>query len=799
MRTHTSRRIRPSASTSTSTSTSTRTHAVNGPRCCPLPTGLAACALLSAVLACLAGVPALEAVAAPPGPDVRPFEEQPYLGLSVRDGPGGSLVVGWVLPGPLGGEGARSQGGLQRDDNIVALDGEARTADGFRAYLRTRRPGDRVRIAWRRSPAANPARAVPAGGEGGEVQELAVVLEARSAWAGTLARGLAPGRTAPVAAEGAHEALVLEAAAALGARAGEEGLGGGLDALLARLAAVQQDALDTNSLPAVLQAFARPLSLDAVEAGVAAQVRTLADPQPARIVSALEGLLDVPRAGLEVPVAQALAGLAGGEREARRAAFERLLRTQRDSVSPFGPQAREHIQLLGQEHGVVARERLGLALSLLARLPAAWEARGAAVAAQATQPGATHPAARGDLLWAGTDEATGLALLVGGPGPNRYDMERVACVYDVGGDDAYVYGAGATAPLCVVIDLAGNDRHEAQADFVGPATSVLGLAWLDDRAGDDTYVARGQGSLAAGIGGLGVLLDRAGNDTYENRGPAAGWSLGVGFHGAGLLLDLAGSDTYRGEKLCQGVGGPLGVGLLLDVAGNDRYEADGPSFASAYGTPTVHVGMSQGFGYGVRGYAAGGLGALYDLGGDDRYSAGEFSQGGGYFFALGVLHDAEGNDLYHGNRYGQAFAAHQAIGVLVDGAGDDTYWSMTAASQSGAWDESITLLLDRSGHDSYQCDGLGQGSAAMQALALLVDLGGRDRYVGRGASVQGQGGNNTYHWEAQRVLSFSGLLDLGGADDHYSSGRANGTQVRTGARHAAAPGESDLYGVFVDR
>jgi hypothetical protein len=124
---------------------------------------------------------------------------------------------------------------------------------------------------------------------------------------------------------------------------------------------------------------------------------------------------------------------------------------------------------------------------------------------------------------------------------------------------------------------------------------------------------------------------------------------------------------------------------------------------------------------------------------------------------------------------------------------------MTAASQSGAWDESITLLLDKAGNDTYQCDGLGQGSAAMQAIALLVDAGGRDRYVGRGTSVQGRGGNNTYHYDADRVFSFSALLDLGGQDDHYSSERANGSVVATGSLHPTSRGESDLHGLFVDR
>jgi hypothetical protein len=296
-----------------------------------------------------------------------------------------------------------------------------------------------------------------------------------------------------------------------------------------------------------------------------------------------------------------------------------------------------------------------------------------------------------------------------------------------------------------------------------------------------------------------VLLDRAGNDVYVNEGDQSGFAMGVGWWGAGVLLDLAGADSYRGEVLAQGVGGPRGLGLLLDADGADRYQADGPSFASAYGTPAVHRGQSQGFGYGVRGYAAGGVGALLDLGGDDRYVAGEFSQAGGYYFGLGVLHDRAGNDLYHGNRYGQAFAAHQAAGILVDEAGDDQYWSMTAASQAGTWDQSVGLLLDKAGDDAYRCDGLGQGGAAMQAIALLIDLAGRDRYVGRGTSVQGQGGGNSYHHLADKVFSFSALLDLGGSSDVYSGERRDGETRRTGSFNAAAPGDSDLYGLFLDR
>ncbi len=53
-------------------------------------------------------------------------------------------------------------------------------------------------------------------------------------------------------------------------------MGGGLDALLPYLRKIQEDALDPNSLPAVVQAFRRPLSVDAVEAAIAAKARAAA-------------------------------------------------------------------------------------------------------------------------------------------------------------------------------------------------------------------------------------------------------------------------------------------------------------------------------------------------------------------------------------------------------------------------------------------------------------------------------------------------------------------------------------------
>lgn len=384
-------------------------------------------------------------------------------------------------------------------------------------------------------------------------------------------------------------------------------------------------------------------------------------------------------------------------------------------------------------------------------------------------------------------------VVVGGPGPNRYDMSRIAAVFDPGGDDRYEWPAGE-CPLAgtrVVLDMAGNDLYTAAPGaLVGPGGGFFGVGLIRDLEGNDRYEG-GRLSLGAACFGAGLLVDEAGDDVYEG----GAFSEGAALWGAAALVDCAGGDTYRSRYLSQGVGGPRGVGVLLDLAGNDLYQVGG--VPSVYGTPATSCAFSQGVGYGVRRQAAGGVGLLIDRAGDDRYESGEFSQGGGYFFGLGVLRDAAGNDLLRGDRYAQGFAAHQAFGALLEDAGDDTYYGRTAASQGAAWDESAAMLVDAGGDDSYQADGLSQGAAAQQAIGVLADLGGTDRMVARGAGVQGAGGSNEYHFSTCRCLSFSLLFKRGGAASTFSSGRRAGTTVVTGAADDAKPEMSTRWGLFL--
>jgi hypothetical protein len=726
--------------------------------------------------------------------------------------------VSWILPGPLEGRGLESGADLARPDLIVAVDGRPMRAADFKAYVIAAAPGTPLRLAYRRSLARGAGIPDSLNHED-TLREMTVTLASRDEWTGTVERG----RSLDTEVTFTGPALLdpFDRRNVLGAPVSEHTLATPLHTLLGVFRTWQDDAPDFHSLSRVRAPFALPFRLGDVAELV---VRPTADlpsrPFDAALVLTGENL-DLrsgargravapdapgapPRAGAVPP--QAAAAIASMHRDAAAAlgplwgdaAFARraleLLRVPRRTFYIEGPQSRDHI--------AVIRASMGVDFDLLLRgLDAARHLHALAGEAIASaSPPAPPPAAPPELAGAVDGEILAAErlgpdlgwLVVGGAGPNRYDMSRIAAVLDPGGDDEY-----ASSDLCLgvraVVDLAGDDRYSG-TDDQGPGSALLGLSFIDDRAGNDRYQGRLL-SCGAACFGMSLLLDRDGEDSYIG----GEWSIGAACYGAGVIIDAGGaSDVYLGEFLCQGIGGPRGFGCIVDQGGRDLYRVNGPE-PSVYGTAAVYSAFSQAVGFGFRNFAAGGVGLISDLGGDDRYEGGEFAQGGAYYFGLGVLHDAAGRDLYYANRYAQGFGVHQAHGVLLDGGGDDTYWSMTAASQGSGWDIGAGLLLDRDGDDSYQCDGLGQGGASQQAIGMLVDLAGSDRYVAAGGATQGRSGGNGYHHARTGAFSFSLLLDLGGATDLYSSGRSNDAVTAHGAPNPTNPAESELHGLSIDR
>jgi hypothetical protein len=403
----------------------------------------------------------------------------------------------------------------------------------------------------------------------------------------------------------------------------------------------------------------------------------------------------------------------------------------------------------------VARERTNrrlvklLALVDRARIAVAAEEATAALAALAPKIGRAAADGRAGLLVA-RDTPAG-RVEIWGAGDTRHTT-RCAFRFDFAGDDDWLDCAGRAdlaQPVSIAVDWGGDDAYGGTSDF-DQGGALGGVGVLMDRDGDDQYVAR-TWSQGCGVAGFGLLVDHAGRDVYHGHDECQG----VGLAGAGVVVDDAGDDLYTGARFCQAVGLAGGFGALVERSGDDRYVCTG-RYDSEYGEPGLFSGWGQGVGFGFRHVASGGIGALHDLSGRDVYEAGNFSQGGGYFYAWGILRDGAGDDRYVGSRYAQGFAAHQAVGTFLECGGADRYQSHSTVADGLAWDEASVVFHDMGGDDVYQQSGFSLASAAHNAMVLLLEDGGADRYAGR----PGHAASNEYHGGR----SFALFVDRGGAD-----------------------------------
>lgn len=741
-----------------------------------------------------------------------PTDERAWLGLLVRDIPGGCIVT-MVLPGPLDGGGITSPT-LCRPDSLETINAEPASAAALAATIASAKPGDGIVLTWRAHPDRS-WRLVTEADRSGPLQETRVVLAREADFTATMqttpaASGAASWRAGtPPPTIAAPLVNPIDADSPVGRLAQESGIDADVARLLEFIAASPQRHHDPCSLPLVRACAAAPCSLgelaemvdEPLTAGVARPVHTAA-------------VLTARALGQELSVEDSHGAMPFHSPYSGVFTLDFLLNEPRLMLQPsFGDEgaspelAHQCSMLAALADGLIAQSgplAPGFCATLrrLSRVdPAALVAALAhldvdvvpeidfkAIEEFTPVPDELAGAVLGRVLM--VEQVDGLGwIVVGSSYDNRYDMSRLAGVFEPGGDDTYEWGALRVGNQAI-IDLSGNDRYRGGAEQ-GPAGAVLGLAFIDDRAGNDSYSGETL-SCGAAIGGVALLLDRTGDDTYEGQL----WSLGAAIHGAGLLIDLAGTDVYRGRLLCQGVGGPAGFGALIDTAGNDIYESRGAS--SIEDVPGVSRSLSQGFGYGMRHYAAGGIGLLHDTAGDDNYVAGELTQGCGYWHGLGVLHDAAGSDRYTANRYAQGAGVHEAFGALLDDAGDDAYSSAIAAGQGVGWDRAAGALLDRCGNDQYRGEGLSQGSAAQQAIGMLIDLDGSDHHVATCPVAQGESGENEYHFVTTGCRSFSLLLDRGSGTDHFSCPRPTGGATATGPLEQSDRPAAGLFGLFID-
>lgn len=357
-------------------------------------------------------------------------------------------------------------------------------------------------------------------------------------------------------------------------------------------------------------------------------------------------------------------------------------------------------------------------------------------------------------------------IVIGGTSETTYTGRNLLTI-DLGGNDAYMSGCGGAYgsenPLSVLIDVLGDDVYKTKEDFAF-GSGFLGIGFLLDLAGNDQYFANNF-SLGSGLLGIGYIKDESGDDTYSGDT----FAEGAGAFGIGILRDLTGNDQYFASYISQGFGFVQGLGALIEGNGNDSYYSGGGYLNPlAITLPGHYFTLSQGFGFGIRNIASGGIGLLLDKSGDDIYESDVYGQGASYWFSLGGLVDESGNDSYFSFQYAQGSGIHYSIAGLIDKSGDDYYVSH-GVSQGSGHDMAYGILIDYGGNDSYKAESLSQGASNAMAFGFFIDVSGNDIYEIESPKIPRGFGDTRDDYPCISVF-----LDTAGNDIYIGPGKNNG-------------------------
>ena len=354
-------------------------------------------------------------------------------------------------------------------------------------------------------------------------------------------------------------------------------------------------------------------------------------------------------------------------------------------------------------------------------------------------------------------------IIITGTGPHVFTND-VFLIIGLGGDNVYSNSAGganglAGRPISIVIDLGNNSQFVSKRSF-SQGSGVFGIGILAALGSNCTFQAK-HFSQGAGFFGCGILMTGAGKQTFE----ADTFCQGAGMFGTGILWQRGENSTCRAAELAQGFGGVQGVGLLLDERGNNSYFAGGKYLCDWL--PGHFFSLSQGFGYGMRPFAGGGIGILCSLAGHNHYQADVYGQGASYWYSVGLLLDS-GDSRYDAHQYCQGAGIHLSTGALINFADNNTYIAGHIC-QGAAHDYAVGMLINRAGNNQFTGDTTAQGAAINNSFALLLNHAGTNTYTGtdpkQSQATGHDGGKREYG-------SIALLLDLGG-HGNYSQGQTN--------------------------
>jgi HEAT repeat protein len=337
-------------------------------------------------------------------------------------------------------------------------------------------------------------------------------------------------------------------------------------------------------------------------------------------------------------------------------------------------------------------------------------------------------------------------------------------VLDLGGNDLYKgkVASGGDGKCGIVLDLDGDDVYLGGDNTQG--SGLWGVGVLFDLKGNDLYRAD-RWSQGAALFGIGLLMDGGGDDNYLGGSfvqAASSW-------GWGGLIDLEGDDVYKNHHSGQAYSGVRGASALCDLNGNDKYISGGQR--SDPREPDMNQSFSQGFAFGRRNLAGGGISILADRSGNDLYQCQYFCQGASYWAGVGILYDEEGKDIYVARRYAQGAGIHFSLGILMDVGGSDHTFSW-GVSQGCGHDYGIGILVNESGQDTYVSEWLSMGASEANGVGIFIDNLGNDGYEAKASMGVGSLSRS------RRAGGIGLFVDASGKDRYSARGANNAVWIQ---------------------
>jgi len=359
---------------------------------------------------------------------------------------------------------------------------------------------------------------------------------------------------------------------------------------------------------------------------------------------------------------------------------------------------------------------------------------------------------------------TPLGLVRIGGTSNDVHEGNPTLILDLGGNDLYKgkVASGNDGKCGIVLDLGGDDVYLGENNT--QASGLWGVGVLFDLRGNDLYRAD-RWSQGAALFGIGLLMDGGGDDNYLGGSfvqAASSW-------GWGGLIDLEGDDVYRNHHSGQAYSGVRSASALCDLNGNDKYISGGQT--SDPREPDMNQSFSQGFAFGRRNLAGGGISILADRSGNDLYQCQYFCQGASYWAGVGILYDEEGKDIYVARRYAQGAGIHFSLGILMDVGGSDHTFSW-GVSQGCGHDYGIGILVNESGQDTYVSEWLSMGASEANGVGIFVDNLGNDGYEAKASMGVGSLSRS------RRAGGIGLFVDASGKDRYSTRGANNAVWIQ---------------------